>query len=155
MAVLRRLPVGRVWVLGEAPGYARGSSSVLLTAEVRSLTLTLHPAQSLEVTIKDEAGASLPRATVLVDTSDPLPFGALTDEQGAAHFTRVSQAPWSVKASAPGYESVSRAGVRGPITLTLRRLASLEVAVLARDGQPAPSATVMIAGPTLWPRAVR
>jgi len=93
----------------------------------------------------------LSRATVLVDTSDPLPFGALTDELGVAHFSRLAAAPWSVKASAPGYESVSRAGVRGPIAITLRRLASLEVAVLSADGQPAPGATVMIAGPSLWP----
>jgi hypothetical protein len=151
VALLGRLPLGRVWLLAEAPGYARASSSLLITTEPRSLSFTLRPAQSLEVTVKDEASAPLSRATVLVDTSDPLPFGALSDEQGVAHFSRLGAAPWSVKASAPGYESVSRAGVRGPITITLRRLASLEIAVLGVDGLPAPGATVMIAGPTLWP----
>ncbi len=151
VALLGRLPLGRVWLLAEAPGFARASSSLLITAEPRSLSFTLHPAQSLEVTVKDEASAPLSRATVLVDTSDPLPFGALSDEQGIAHFSRLAAAPWSVKASAPGYESVSRAGVRGPLTITLRRLASLEIAVLGMDGLPAAGATVMIAGPTLWP----
>lgn len=150
-AVLARLPLGRVWLLAEAPGYARASSTLLVSAEPRSLTLTLHPAQSLEVTVKDEASVPLPRATVLVDTSDPLPFAALTDQLGIAQFSRLAAAPWSVKASAPGYESVSRAGVRGSVAITLRRLASLEVAVLGLDGQPAPGATVMIAGPSLWP----
>ncbi|MET0793017.1 MAG: carboxypeptidase regulatory-like domain-containing protein, partial [Polyangiaceae bacterium] len=150
-ALLGRLPLGRVWLLAEAPGFARASSTLLVTAEERSLTLTLHPAQTLDVTVKDEVSSPLSRATVLVDTSDPLPFGALSDEQGIAHFARLAAAPWSVKASAPGYESVSRAGVRGPIAITLRRLASLEIAVLGLDGQPAPGATVMIAGPTLWP----
>ena len=47
--------------------------------------------------------------------------------------------------------SVSRAGVHGAVTIRLRRLASLEVAVLGLDGKPATGATVMIAGPTLWP----
>ena len=151
LAVLGRLPLGRIWLLAEAPGYARASSTLLLTAEPRALSFTLQPAQSLEVTVKDEASAPLPRATVLVETSDPLPFGALSDEQGVAHFSRLAAAPWSVKASAPGYESVSRAGVRGPVSVTLRRLASLEIAVLGLDGAPASGATVMIAGPSLWP----
>jgi PDZ domain/Carboxypeptidase regulatory-like domain len=150
-APLARLPLGRVWLLAEAPGFARASSTLLVTAEQRFVTLTLHSAQSLQVAVKDEASLPLPRATVLVETSDPLPFGALTDDQGVAHFSRLAAAPWSVKASAPGYESVSRAGIRGPIAITLRRLASLEVAVLGLDGQPAPGATVMIAGPSLWP----
>ena len=151
LALLGRLPLGRVWLLAEAPGFARASSTLIVTRDVRSVTFTLHAAQALEVTVNDEASLPLPRATVLVDTSDPLPFGALSDERGVAHFTRLAAAPWSIKVSAPGYESVSRAGVRGAIAVTLRRLASLEVAVLGVDGQPAPGATVMIAGPTLWP----
>lgn len=150
-ALLNRLPVGRVWLLAEAPGFARASSSLVIADEPRSATLTLHSAQTLEVTVKDEASVPLPKATVLIDTSDPLPFAALTDNQGSARFSRLGAAPWSVKASAPGYESVSRAGVRGPLALTLRRLASLEVRVLGVDGKPASGATVMIAGPSLWP----
>ena len=80
------------------------------------------PAQVILTT--DEAQVPLPRATVLVDTSDPLPFGALSDERGVATFSRLAGAPWSVKAAAPGYESVARAGVRGPVSIALRRLAS-------------------------------
>jgi len=150
-ALLSRLPVGRLWLLAEAPGFARASSTLLLGAEPRTLSFSLHPAQALTVTVNDENAAPIPKATVLVDTADPLPFGALGDERGVARLARLGPPPWSVKASAPGYESVARAGVRGPLSLTLRRLASLEVAVLGVDGKPAPGATVMIAGATLWP----
>lgn len=150
-ALLSRLPLGRLWLLAEAPGFARASSTLVLGSEQRALSISLHSAQTLSVTVNDENTVAIPRATVLVETSDPLPFGALTDPQGAARFSRLAGPPWSVKASAPGYESVSRAGVRGPLTLTLRRLASLEVAVLDLDGKPAAGATVMIAGATLWP----
>ena len=150
-AALEGLPQGRVWLLAEAPGFARSSSAALLGSEPRVVRLTLHPAQALAVTVQDETSLPIAKATVLVDTADPLPFGALTDEHGVAQLLRLSAAPWTVKAAAPGYESVSRSGVRGAVTITLRRLASLEVTVLGADSKPAPGATVMIAGPTLWP----
>lgn len=150
-ALLSRLPLGRLWLLAEAPGWARASSTLVLAADARAISINLQPAQSLAVTVTDEHAAPLSKATVLVETADPLPFGALTDERGVARFSRLGASPWSVKASAPGYESVSRAGVRAPLTLTLRRLASLEIAVLDVDGKPAAGATVMIAGATLWP----
>ncbi|HEY3253847.1 MAG TPA: carboxypeptidase-like regulatory domain-containing protein, partial [Polyangiaceae bacterium] len=149
--LLGRLPLGRLWLLADAPGFARASSTLLLGAEQRALSFSMDAAQALAVTVTDESGAPIPRATVLVDTADPLPFGALADAQGVARFARLGPPPWSVKASAPGYESVSRAGVRSALSLTLRRLASLEVAVLDVDGKPAAGATVMIAGATLWP----
>ncbi|MEP7050600.1 MAG: carboxypeptidase regulatory-like domain-containing protein [Pseudomonadota bacterium] len=150
-ATLIGLPVGRVWLLAEAPGFARSSSAAVLSGEPRTVRFSLHPAQTLTVIVQDETSLPIPRATVLVDTADPLPFGALSDELGVAHLARLGAAPWTVKASAPGYESVSRGGVRGALTLTLRRLASLEVTVLGEDGKPAPEATVMIAGAMLWP----
>jgi protocatechuate 3,4-dioxygenase beta subunit len=150
-ATLGGLPQGRVWVLAEGPGFARSSSAAVLSGEPRTVKLALHPAQSLAVTVQDETSLPIPRATVLVDTADPLPFGALTDALGSARLLRLGAAPWTVKAAAPGYESVSRTSVRGAVTLTLRRLASLEVTVLGDDGKPAAGATVMIAGPMLWP----
>ena len=150
-AALASLPQGRVWVLAEAPGFARSSSAAVLGGEPRALRFTLHPAQTLAVTVQDETSVPIAKATVLVDTADPLPFGALTDEHGVAHLLRLGASPWTVKASAPGYESISRTGVRGALAITLRRLAALEVTVLGADGKPALGATVMIAGPTLWP----
>jgi hypothetical protein len=145
------LPMGRAWLLAEAPGLARASTALVLSSEPRSLRLLLHPAALLDVTVQDEAAAPIPHATVLVDTADPLPFGALTDEHGLAHFARLAAAPWSVKASAPGFESVSKTDVRGALTISLRRLASLAVSVQGVDGKPAPGALVMIGGASLWP----
>ena len=150
-ALLSRLPLGRLWLLAEAPGFARASSTLVLGTEQRALSFSLQSAQALDVTVLDETAAPIGQATVLIETADPLPFGALTNEQGVAHVARLGSGPWSVKASAPGFESVSRAGVRGALSLTLRRLASLEVAVLDVEGKPASGATVMIAGATLWP----
>jgi hypothetical protein len=151
VASLKGLPSGRAWLLAEAPGFARASTALVLSSEPRTVRLVLHPASRFDITVQDETSAPIARATVLVDTADPLPFGALSDERGVAHMTRLGAAPWSVKASAPGFESVSKTGVRGPLTIKLRRLASLEVAVQRVDGKPAPGATVMIAGATLWP----
>src|SRR5882724_7621650 len=74
-ATLRQLPEGRVWLLAEAPGFARGSSALLLSATPRTVRLTLHPAQKLNVTVQDETSVPIAQATVLVDTADPLPFG--------------------------------------------------------------------------------
>ncbi|HEY4102523.1 MAG TPA: carboxypeptidase-like regulatory domain-containing protein, partial [Polyangiaceae bacterium] len=148
--VFEALPAGRAWLLAEAPGFARASSSLVLSG-ARSARVVLHPALSLAVTVQDETSVPLPHATVLVESADPLPFGALTDEHGVARFARLAAGPWSVKASAPGYESVSKSDVRAAITLSLRRLASLEVSVQGVDGKPAPGATVMIGGALLWP----
>jgi len=155
-AVLRSLPQGVVWVLAEAPGYARTSAQVILEAGKRSITLSLEPSQALDVTVSDENGQPLKRATVLVNGHDPLPFGALTGEDAVAHFRRLGAPPWRVKASAPGYESVTRTGVTGDLRLALRRLGALILRVERASGGPAVNARVDIAGSTLWPaRSVR
>jgi hypothetical protein len=150
-ALLQALPQGRAWLLAEAPGFARSSSPLLLGSERRSVRLILYAGHTLDVTVRDEASAPIAKATVLVETADPLPFAALSDEHGVAHLTRLGAAPWVVKASAPGYESVSRSDVHGALEISLRRLASIEVSVLGVEGKPASGAIVMIAGATLWP----
>ena len=150
-AVLRSLPRGVLWVLAEAPGYARTSSQLILEGEKRELTLSLEPARSLEVTVTDEQNQPLKQATVLVTGHDPLPFGALTGADAVARFLRLGKPPWTVKVSAPGYESVTRAGVTSSLSMTLRRLGALIVRVERADGGPAVNALVNIAGTTLWP----
>jgi protocatechuate 3,4-dioxygenase beta subunit len=148
---LEKLPRGAAWVVAEAEGYARSSTELILGGDPRVARVALPVASKLRVHVEDEAGAKLVRATVLVTAADPLPFGALTDESGAATFERIGPAPWTVKASAPGHESVTRPGVTSDITLSLRRLGSLEVRVEAPDGSPAAGASVVIAGSSLWP----
>lgn len=150
-AKLTRVPRGKVWVLAEAPGFARASTQLLMEGAEREVKLALPTASTLAVQVTDEAHTPLTNATVLVTTADPLPFGALTDAQGAARLERLGPAPYTVKASAAGYESVTRSGVSGSVELALRRLSSVLVHVKLADGTPAGGALVEIGGATLWP----
>jgi protocatechuate 3,4-dioxygenase beta subunit len=150
-ATLRELPEGAVWVLIDAPGRARGAQAVLLGENEAKLSVTLLPEATLKVRVTDEHGAPIARATVLVSSEEPLPFGALTGEKGEASIRRLPAGPWSLTVAARGYESAERAGVKGPVTLSLRRLSSIDVRVTHRDGTPAPQASVAIAGSSLWP----
>ena len=155
-ATLRSLPRGVLWILAEARDYARSSSQLVIEGEKRTLTLSLERAHSLEVTVTDEQSQPLKQVTVLVTGHDPLPFGALTGSDAVARFLRLGKSPWTVKASAPGYESVTRSGVTGPVSLALRRLGALIVRVERAGGGPAVNALVAIAGSSLWPaRSVR
>jgi protocatechuate 3,4-dioxygenase beta subunit len=151
IGLVPRVPRGRVWVLGEAEGFSRASTQLVIEGGIREVKLELAAATSLDVRVTDEAHAPLVGATVLVTTADPLPFGALTDAQGLAQVDRLGQGPFSVKASAAGYESVTRAGVSGSVELALRRLGSLTVHVKLADGGAAAGANVEIGGATLWP----
>jgi len=116
VALLHDLPEGRTWLLADAPECARASSTLIVDRDARAVRLVLTPARSLDVTVRDETSAPIAQATVLVESADPLPFGALADPRGVAHFTRLSDAPWSVKASAPGFESVTHSGAHGDVT---------------------------------------
>jgi len=144
-----RLAAGTLWVLAEAPRRMRASLQSVFHADA-SLTLTLKRAAKLSVRVVDELSAPLDGATVLVSSADPLPFGKRT-RNGVAEFTRLPPAPWTIQGAAPGYESVTQNGVTENTTLTLRRLASLDVHVVDARGAPVEGAAVVIAGSTLWP----
>ena len=119
-AELLRVPRGRLWLVVEAEGYARASSQLVMEGGVREVVLELAPAKLLSVRVTDEAHAPIREATVLVTTHDPLPYGALTDVNGTALLDRLAAPPYIVKASAPGYESVTRSGVDANLELVLR-----------------------------------
>ncbi len=144
------LPLGALWLLSEAPGHARASTHIVLDSE-RTVTIELLPAATLSVSVTDELGVALPKATVLVTASDPLPYGLLTDASGKARFDWLPPAPWNARIAAPGYESATRASVRGDFTVALRRLSSIDVRVVDASGAPADKASVLIAGSSLWP----
>lgn len=150
-ADLAALPRGVTWLLAEAPGHARASVRLELAAGVTAHEFKLQPESSVAVRVTDERGAPIASATVLVSAGDPLPYGALTDAGGRALVKRLPPAPWTVKASAAGYESSERSNVTGEVTIALRRLATLRVRVEFTDKRPAAGATVAIAGSTLWP----
>lgn len=146
-----RLPRGKTWVLADAPGRARSSTELVLGEERRSATLSLTIAHSVRVSVTDEQGRALERATVLVYGTDTLPYGALTGPAGDVRVGRLGPPPWTVKVSARGFESITKAGTTGDTSVVLRRLGTLLVAVQGHDRKPAPGATVYVGGTSLWP----
>lgn len=148
---LEKVEHGTLWVLADAAGYARASTQLVFDSRERTEQVTLAPATPLTVHVQDELGSALAKATVLVTASDPLPYGALTNEHGTTHFEKLPPAPWSVRAAAPGYESVMRSGVTADVTFALRRLSAIDVRVVTSEGAPAARAQVLIAGSALWP----
>lgn len=150
-ATISRVPRGVVWVLAEASGYARASTQVVAEGGTRQVKLKLAKATSLTVRVTDEARVALGDATVLVTSADPLPFAALTSAEGRATLQRLGAPPFSVKVSAPGYESVTRSGVTGDLEFALRRLSSILVHVKLPNGEPAAQAQLEIGGASLWP----
>lgn len=145
------LPRGAVWVIAEAEGRSRSSTQLVLDDEERLCALSLEVARTLATTVLDEQGTPLKDATVLVTGKDPLPFGALTDQNGYAKVGRLGRSPYRVKASARGFESATVTGITGQVTLRLRRLGALQVRVEDGEGNPVPEATVTLSGTSLWP----
>jgi protocatechuate 3,4-dioxygenase beta subunit len=150
-AALEALPRGDAWVLAAAPGHARASARLALGPGWTRWEITLVPERALNVRVSDEQGSPIPRASVLVTAEDPLPYVATTKDDGHARVARLPPGPYRVNVSAGGYESVEREAVTGDLSVSLRRLAGLEVTVELSDGRPASGATVAIAGATLWP----
>lgn len=148
---LEQLALGKSWILVNKKGYARASSQLVISEKPRWVRVKLEREHELKVRVEDEEGQALAQATVLVEARDPLPFGALTDQAGTAQLKRLGPPPWDVRAAARGYESATRSGVTGPLTLTLRKLGSLSVRVIDKGGQPVRGAEIDIAGSGLWP----
>jgi hypothetical protein len=154
VATLERVPTGELWVLTEAPGRQRTSARLVLGPEGGRARVTLRRAHRLVVQVVDEADRAVLGASVEVRSGDPLPYLGKSGASGAVEFTRLGPGPWSVRASAPGYEAASRSGVRAgllPQRLALRSLGTLLVSVQNPDGSPARQATVEVAGSGLWP----
>lgn len=154
IASLRGMPRGESWVLAYGEGRARASVRVILDRGERALRLALRPAQALDVVVVDEAEKPFAGATVTVNGNDPLPWLATTGPDGRARVDRLGEGPFTVRATARGYDDVLRTGiVPGPIPLRIKleRLGAFEVSVVDGEGHPAPFATVLCAGSGLWP----
>lgn len=147
--LLDQLPGGTLWVLVEAAGHNRLSRSVQLFGE-RSLEFALGPAKSLEIRVLDDEQHPLQGATVLVQDSDALPFGALSDADGRVKLQQLGPPPYRLSVFAKGYESYERVGVTKDQSVILRRLGGLSVHVTA-GGQSAAGAEVHIVGSNFWP----
>ncbi|MDI1437203.1 carboxypeptidase regulatory-like domain-containing protein [Polyangium sorediatum] len=154
VASLEGMPRGETWLLAYAEGRARGSVRVVLGAGERVVRLVLQPAAAIDVVVVDEAEKPFPSAKITVTGGDPLPFVAMTGADGRARIDRLGQGPFSVRATARGYDDIVRTGVLPgpvPVRIKLERLGAFEVSVVEADGSPAPYARVLCAGAGLWP----
>jgi hypothetical protein len=154
------LPVGEAWVLGESEGRQRASTRVVIeggagAARGRVVKLVLRRANTLRVQVIDDEQRAVVGASIEVRGGDPLPYAGRTRPDGVAEIGRLGPPPWSVRASSPGYEPVSRAGLGAggllPQRIVLRALSSLEVSVVNEGGSPAEGAEVLVSGAGLWP----
>lgn len=150
-AVIAEAPVGAAWIIVEAPGFARRSTALALGSIPREVVLSLDPANPLSVQVNDDKGKPIADATVLVEASDRLPFGALTDTLGRARFSTLGRGPFGVRVFARGYEPESRSRVVADLTVALRPACGLDVTVKDANGAAVAGATVLIAGAGLWP----
>jgi protocatechuate 3,4-dioxygenase beta subunit len=153
-ASLEHLPLGETWILANAPGLARATAHVVVTADRRSMDMLLEREHSFDVTVKDERGAPVNAAQVEVTApEDELPVGAITDDGGRAHVSRLPAGPWHLSARAAGFEEVTARAARDGevVPVVLRKLGSLIVHVLDADASDAAGARVLVAGATLWP----
>jgi protocatechuate 3,4-dioxygenase beta subunit len=155
-ARIARLPRGEAWVIVEAEGRARGSSSLVLDAGERTIDVTLGPAHTLDVEVRDERGAPLAGAEIEVAEADPLPVGARTGKDGVALVKRLGAPPWAVTARAPGFDETTTRGVRegDRLRVVLHKLGAIAVHVVDASGAAVAQARVAIASPALWPARI-
>ena len=149
-----RLPQGELWVIANGQDMARASTRLVLGSEPKSVALVARPAGRLSVRVLGDDDKPIANATVEVRCADPLPFVGRTDRAGNIGFDRLCPAPYQVRASADGHEAAKRGSVvPGPLPLrmVLKKLGSILVSVVTSDGNPAPLATVYLAGAGVWP----
>ncbi len=156
-AALKHLPRGEAWVLADAPGFARGSSSLVLVptpGDPRVIEMKLAPEHAFDVEVRMPSGDPVPFAAIEVQTGEPLGIGARTDLWGRAHVGRLPKGPWVVRATAPGFDVATDRGVHddAAIVLVLHRLGAITVSVVragATGDEPVQNARVLIAGTAL------
>jgi hypothetical protein len=152
-AHLKKLPEGEVWLVVDAPGWARASSHLVLLEGLRLVTMELVREHVLEVAVKDDLGRPLAGAEIEIIGADPLPIGARTGADGLTKVHRLYPSPWIVTARSPGYEPLTKRSVHENelLTLTLRKLGAIDVRVVSGDAPAPPGTTVVIEGSEIWP----
>lgn len=156
------LPLGSWWVQVTAPGRARVVRPVRVRGPSQSVALTMGPAASIDGTTaalrgttRAPLGSVLLRATREGTTAAEDPgVAARSDASGRFRLDGLSPGTWRIEVIAEGYEALQRIGVTAPTTdlsLTLRALATLQVAVVDASGLPAAGASVIVSGSGVWP----
>ena len=147
-----QLPIeaGAYWLLVDAPGRARRSAPLSVPGAFEPCLL-LAPAEPFSVEVRDTAGQPIAGATLLVRSIDDVPFGALTSASGLARLEHVGAYVESVRAFAPGHDSVLVNPSSRQLSITLSAPATLEVLVQQASGQPAANAEVWVSGIDFWP----
>ena len=146
------LPRGDAWVLVYAAGRARVSTPVRLVEGRREARVVLPEAHALDVTVIDGAERPIVGAAIEVVSADPLVSPGRSDEQGLSRHDRLGGGPFVVRVRAPGYDEVVHQAVApGALRVKLERMGALLVSVVDEDGHGMPEATVLVAGPSLWP----
>lgn len=159
-----RLVAGRYWILGRVPGFARFERALELKANQPPLELgielTVAHRLTVDVRTRNEGEELLPleNATVLVRGVAPalsvaapalLPFGALTNAQGRAELSELTQPPYQLQVFARGYEPYEAVVSADPL-IVLKPVRTLAIEV-KDQGRAVPQATVHVAGASLWP----
>lgn len=150
-ALLAKLPAGATWIVVDARGYARRSTALVLGGATRDVVLALEPATSLAVAVADQKSRPVSEATVLVEASDRLPFGALTDGAGRASFSALGKGPFTVHVYARGYEPETKTHVVADVNVALRAACGLDVHVVDSANHDVAGSTVLVAGAGVWP----
>ncbi len=152
VAKIPSLPRGHAWIVADAEGHARASTSLVLVGQ-RDIELVLGAEHRFVVNVVDADGRGVANAEIEVSGADPLPYGARTDASGRAEVARLGEPPWVVTARALGYDESTARGVRdgAAIKLVLHRLGSITVHVVDAHDNPVQNAHVRIAGTALWP----
>ncbi len=156
------LPLGSWWVQVTAPGRARVVRPVRVRGPAQSIALTMGPAASIDGTTvalrgatRTALGSVLLRATREGTTAAEDPGVATrSDATGRFRLDGLSPGTWRIEVIAEGYEALQRIGVTAPTTdlpLTLRALATLQVAVVDASGLAVSGASVIVSGSGVWP----
>ena len=156
-AKLVGLPRAETWILADSPGKARASTHLVVDGEMREVTLDLAPGHALDVLVRDDASAPVPAAEIEVaSSSDPLPVGARSGEDGKAHVGRLGVGPWRVTARAAGYDEATQSASNegDAVVLSLKKLGALVVHTVDEEGGPVAHARVEVSGVTMWPARV-
>jgi hypothetical protein len=151
------LPRGEAWILVEAARHARASTRLVLRGGSRAVEVLLAAEHAIDVLVKDDQGTPVTGADVeVVARDDALPIGAKTGVGGAVRVGRLGVGPWTITASARGFdEASSRASLDGDsVAITLRKLGTIAVHVTDEDDLAAAGARVAVAGGGLWPSRV-